>query len=553
MIVQELFAKLGLKVDTEAWEKGEGAIGKLKGALAGVAAALSVRSVWHMVSGVSELADAAVKSAQKLGITVEAVQELGYAAKLSDVSQGELESGLMRLQRGLDELSRTGKGPLAESFQRLGISMNMLKGETLDQNLELIAEKFKNLPDGPKKASIAFDIFGRSMGARMIPLLNSGQEGIVELRNEAHELGIVVSEDAAKQFEEFNDQQTKLSETWRGLKTQVVTALFPAIQGMVTGLEEWLKKNRELIASGLEIAVKGMVFVVELLAKAFEYLMTVVQFLADNQDILIAVLIGIAVAARAAAVSLIQAGIAVVIAWAPVIAVIAAVAALVLGVKLLIDHWDQVKEALLTAWESVKEFFAALPRYIGLIISRVLLWWYYLGKVIVENWDSIKSAVGRTLSFLWSLTQRFFEFIWSVPGRLIDAWVGLAQAIVETLGNAFDWVIDQVKGVARTVWNELKDIPVLGDILGAGESAASAIADWWNSDSSTPLTTGTQETISTTQTGNLNATFGDVQVTVTPSPGMDENALAQAAAKAAIEHQQKMITDAHDAMKGGKR
>src|SRR5690348_9785531 len=102
MIVQELFSVLGLKVDKGQFDAGERALDGIKTIAGAVIAAFAVDKIAGWVHSVAEIADGASKASAKLGITAEAVQELGYAAKLSDIEQGEFESTLGKLAKNLD-------------------------------------------------------------------------------------------------------------------------------------------------------------------------------------------------------------------------------------------------------------------------------------------------------------------------------------------------------------------------------------------------------------------------------------------------------------------
>src|SRR5882762_2373382 len=92
-------------------------------ALEALAVFEGVKILKEWIEHTAEAADAAVKMGQKLGISAESVQELGYAASLSDVSMGTLAAGLGKLERKLDQVAQKGKGPAADALKRLGISM----------------------------------------------------------------------------------------------------------------------------------------------------------------------------------------------------------------------------------------------------------------------------------------------------------------------------------------------------------------------------------------------------------------------------------------------
>lgn len=504
MIVQQLFSVLGLKVDEASWAKGDKFLSAVKAGFAGVVAGFGIASIKHMIDGVAEMADEAGKTAQKLGITTEAVQELGYAAKLSDVEAGEFNAAMFRLSRGLQDVAKDGKGPAADALKKLGIRFSELKGETLDQNLERIAEGFKKMPDGPKKAALAMDLFGRA-GTKLIPFLNSGQEGIVELRNEAERLGIVVSEDAAKQFEEFNDAQTKLSETWRGIKTQVVTALLPTLMHLIESFQGWIDTNREMIQQGLHTVISAVTFAVKGLAFAVDHALKFLAILSSDSDILHGLLIALGAAMTYFAVMAVAAWVA---AAAPVIAFIAIVTAVYVGISKLIKHWDKVKE-----------------------------------------------AAGRAWSFIKDKAADFLSFVLSIPGKILGAFIDLGVGIISAVGNAFDWVLDKAKKLPGEVWSAIKDIPVIGDIASGAESLVKPVNVGYDPVAAANAAVARNAEVVSDGNGVGGITVGDTtfQMTINASEGMDAEQLAELAAQKADEKQKQRIADAYDTLRGGRR
>jgi hypothetical protein len=53
-----------------------------------------------------------------------------------------------------------------------------------------------------------------------VPFLNQGREGIAALMEEAKSLGLVMSEDAARASEAFNDNLTRLHAVTEGVQRQ---------------------------------------------------------------------------------------------------------------------------------------------------------------------------------------------------------------------------------------------------------------------------------------------------------------------------------------------
>lgn len=109
MIIADLFARLGLRVDGKAFSAGEKMIGGLKKGLAALAAYSTVRLGMGIVEDVANTADALDELSQKIGVPVETIQELGYAAGFSGVSTEALGSSLGRLAKTMDMAKRGGK------------------------------------------------------------------------------------------------------------------------------------------------------------------------------------------------------------------------------------------------------------------------------------------------------------------------------------------------------------------------------------------------------------------------------------------------------------
>lgn len=198
----------------------------LKGLLAGLGVGLTFVGVIGTFKRAADAMDAAHKSAQKIGTSVENFSALSYAAGQSGVPVEMLEKSLLKLARTLDD-AKAGSGSAADAFSRLKIDPKQFADPA--DALMVIAERFKALPDGVNKAALAQQLFGRS-GADLVPLLNEGADGIRVLTDEARELGKVFETDASAAAVQFNDNLGKLKTSAEGL---VVNALTPMLPGLV--------------------------------------------------------------------------------------------------------------------------------------------------------------------------------------------------------------------------------------------------------------------------------------------------------------------------------
>lgn len=259
MTVAELFARLGLKIDGKSFSAADKALGAVKGALAGIATYASMRLGWGVVKEVSDAADHLDELAQKTGVPIETLQQLGYAAGFSGVSLDELGSTLGKLARNMDAANR-GSKEQASAFRAAGVSIRDSSGKlrSVDAVFGDFADKIASMPDGTAKTALAIRVLGRS-GASMIPVLNEGREGLAKLREEFRQSGAQIDGETAEAFANFNDDVDRLGVAWKGLKIQIVTALLPSLKSLVARLSAWVKANRELIISRVTGAIRALV------------------------------------------------------------------------------------------------------------------------------------------------------------------------------------------------------------------------------------------------------------------------------------------------------
>lgn len=217
-----------------------------------------------MVKSVANAGDEAVKTAQKVGVTVEGFQKLAYAAKLSDVSNEQLANGLKFLSRNLVDAAGGGK-QTSEAFKKLGIDPKKNLGNT-EELLAKIADRFSGMEDGAQKTALAMDIFGRA-GGDLIPLLNGGGKSIREAAIEAETFGIVIDQATAKMGEEFNDNLTRTGAILSGLKTVIGSALLPYFHEAVQATIDWFKANRNLVRAKVTEWVGRIVVAARSMAK----------------------------------------------------------------------------------------------------------------------------------------------------------------------------------------------------------------------------------------------------------------------------------------------
>jgi hypothetical protein len=205
-------------------------------------------------------ADNLNKLSQATGVSVEALSQLQFAADLSGLSTEELAASLSKLARAGTEAA-AGSRAQVDAFERLGVSVKNTDGSLkgTEELLLDVAQAFSQLEDGLAKNALAQDLFGKS-GAKMIPFLNAGREGIEALRKEADALGLTITSSAAQSAERFNDALSTVSGAAGGLVNTFVQEALPVFEKIAQRFVDAARDGGALnVAVGaLSVAFKGL-------------------------------------------------------------------------------------------------------------------------------------------------------------------------------------------------------------------------------------------------------------------------------------------------------
>ena len=213
-----------------------GGLGKKAGALAGaLGAALSVGAVAKFAGDSVKAFETTGKETLKLqrfmGGTAEEASRLGHAFTMSGIDSETSAKNIGILSKHLVANDKAAKG--------MGVAYRDAHGKMkpMDQILPGIADKFKNMPNGPEKTALALKLFGRG-GAAMIPMLNKGSAGLKAMAAESDKLGTTLSGKDLEAVKQSTINKRKMGEAVKGLQIAIGKNLSTIIQKMVTWFTE---------------------------------------------------------------------------------------------------------------------------------------------------------------------------------------------------------------------------------------------------------------------------------------------------------------------------
>lgn len=198
------------------------------GFIGGIGAGVLIGSLTELPTAIAEAVDKlgnVANVAQTIGLTTKALQELRYAAKLSDVDVGTLDTAMQKFSTNL---AKNG-GPLQKVFE---INYQKFSGNVL-KDLETYADLIKNASNQEERNQVVGLAFGKS-AQEMGRLFDDGSAGIAKWADEAVRAGAVFDDADVQHARAMNDQLEALKPRIEAVQTKFALLVAPA---QITGLD----------------------------------------------------------------------------------------------------------------------------------------------------------------------------------------------------------------------------------------------------------------------------------------------------------------------------
>lgn len=407
-------------------------------------AAVGSLSIYGLAHSFAEAGASAARMSRILGVSTAWLQEMRYAAARASVPVDQLDEFLENLSRRSAEAA-AGQGDAILAFQALGISVTDQTGRlrSLESLLPEVTDRLAALRSENIRNALAARMFGRS-GPELNALLAEGSAGIDAMRARAHELGVVMDQEAIEASERFERAQVDLTAALQGTRNIIGGALLPVVTKLVEKFTDWLVKHRadiEAFAAKLAERLPKILHEIrdklEALRDALRPLINL--FIAVGNRVgwvngflaALAVLLGAKLILALAALGKAWAALNITIAVTPIGWILIGIAALVAAVWLLAKNWDSVRAWLAKIWESVRKAFGATVQW--LVDAAEWLWdkmtWPFrkVGEFFSNLWDGIKEKFAAVSDWIMDKVRALTSWLpdW-IKGKL-----GLADEDVQ--------------------------------------------------------------------------------------------------------------------------
>lgn len=234
------------------------------------------------IGEVASYADNIDKMSQKMGLSAEAYQEwdfiLQHAGSSIEAMKGSMKTLANAVQNG------------NEAFEKLGMTQEQVASMSQEELFSATIKALQGVEDQTERTYLTSQLLGRG-ATELGALLNMSAEDVEEMRQQVHDLGGVMSDDAVSAGATYQDSLQNVNTALAGLKNNMMAEFLPSLSTVMDGLAAIFsgdKGGMALVREGiLDFAVQMNETLPEFLEIGGEILGVLSEAIVNNLPVLI--------------------------------------------------------------------------------------------------------------------------------------------------------------------------------------------------------------------------------------------------------------------------
>ncbi len=412
----------------------------------------------------SDFADAGEHIANlsaQTGISALSLSGMKVAADEMGLSLEQVTGATKKMQLNIAAFGDDTKKANA-ALKPLGLTFADIKNLKPEEQLFKMGDAIAKIKDPTERTAAAVKTFGKS-GADLIPFFQDGNANLSDFVKHAKDMGLAFDDISANKAAALDTAFDNLHSSIAGATQQVAVALAPAITNLVNQITPWLEKLSQWMSANPELTLQIGMWTAAILA-------------------------GIAVLGPLATVIGTVGAAMTFLAANPIVAVIAALVALGLGIAYIITHWNEFLTTVQAVWNFVSGFIVKVA---GDIWKTITTWFGNLTKDWQAGWEGISTSAQGIWDTIVAEITGFITGIGNVIKGGVDgitsAWSGLWSGLLSTASGIIGTIKGFVDGLISSIASAISSIGNLGKTSGG---AAGVAANWRGGSTATPKASG---------------------------------------------------------------
>ncbi len=227
-----------------------------------ITSALAVGEINAFIRDTTEIIDQQSKFADVIGISYEELQKLQQLVGTMGIEADDFNDALVDMTRNLQLAAENAAPEVVSQLAQMGIAINDIKNLSPDKQFESIGKAISGLSTQSEKSTKIAELFGEEY-TKLIGIFDKTDKEIEDLKKGFEDMGTVISENTAKDVQEFRKNLAGISGEAKGFANALLAEVLPSLTSLSSEVLNFIRDadKMERLFNGLEVAVTSLAVV----------------------------------------------------------------------------------------------------------------------------------------------------------------------------------------------------------------------------------------------------------------------------------------------------
>lgn len=409
------------------------------------------------------------KMSQKMGISTKAYQEWDFVMQHCGTSIESLKPSMKTLANAAVKGS--------DAFDKLGISQQDIANMSQEELFGKTISALQNVKNETERTALASKLLGKG-ATELGALFNMSADETDALKQQVHDLGGVMSDDAIKAAANYQDEMQNMKTALTGVKNSIMSQFLPGISSVMTGLSKVFSGNGgvEEIRAGLQSVISNIQKMApQFMSIATTLINSLISGFAPMLPSLVSSIFSVMTQAIVTVSSMIPQLMPVIISG-----IQGALSAVMQALPIIIDGLTQLVMSIVTwlsSGDNVSKMVSGLVALVSQIADSISMVLPVLLPAIVEvisqlaialtDEKNVTTLINAALTLVGAIAVAIGKALTKIPALV----KGVFSNLVNLMASFLEWIVPKVADGIANIVNKVKTF---------GSNLANSIKTWFS-------------------------------------------------------------------------
>ena len=457
---------------------GESLAKGLKATAAVIGAAMTAATAGAIATGkafinaansTAQYGDNIDKMSQKMGISTKAYQEWDFVMQHCGTSIESLKPSMKTLANAAVKGS--------DAFDKLGISQQDIANMSQEELFGKTISALQNVKNETERTALASKLLGKG-ATELGALFNMSADETDALKQQVHDLGGIMSDDAIKAAANYQDEMQNMKTALTGVKNNIMSQFLPGISSVMTGLSKVFSGNGgvEEIRAGLQSVISNIQKMApQFMSIATTLINSLISGFAPMLPSLVSSIFSVMTQAIVTVSSMIPQLMPVIISG-----IQGALSAVMQALPIIIDVLTQLVMSIVTwlsSGDNVSKMVSGLVALVSQIADSISMVLPVLLPAVVEvisqlaialtDEKNVTTLINAALTLVGAIAVAIGKALTKIPALV----KGVFSNLVNLMASFLEWIVPKVADGIANIVNKVKTF---------GSNLANSIKTWFS-------------------------------------------------------------------------